>query len=622
VRFVLAIVSFVLAFLLIGYGIAQRTILAGPDQITASMPLSSTAPLTIIDGATLNANTGHQTLEITGGKNVFAAYGRTADVRGWVGDASYNKIGYNPETRALTNKVVAAKNATGTDATGTDATGTDATSTSAAGTDATSTDVAGKGAKYPNPQGSDLWLEEHKNDFSLSFTVNVPKGISMIITTDGAKTAPSKVAIRWPLDNRTPWSGPLVIAGVVLLLVGLGLYLWALYHLRKARGPRRKSPKMPKLPKQRSYKPRRTKPPEITTGRRSARKGRMIAVVPVLLVGSLALTGCTSGSMPSLLGGAGGASTPTPTTTPDVTNNQQDPAVSVPQLNEIIARVSAVAVEADKATDETLLATRFVGPALELRTANYAIRKKDSTVAALAAIPSGVVKVALPQQSNTWPRTVFTVLVNPTDKTVSPVALMLQQETPRDNYKVMYALGLEAKVVLPKVASAQIGAPQLLPDNKFFLLPPGKVAAAYGDILLNGPTSEFAKYFDTRNDRFVKTQGFDYKQTRKAGLPDKAKIDFSSEPGIGEPIAFGTNDLGAIVAVNINQTETVSPTEAGASLNSSGLVKTLSGVNTTAKGLVTTYGDQLLFYVPAAGSNQKIVLLGDADGIVSAKEKP
>ena len=585
-RFVFAIVTFVLAFLLIGYGIAQRTIFAGPNHVTASVSLTSKAPVTVIDGKILNSNTGHQTLEISGAKKIFVAYGRTADVQAWVGTAQYNKIGYYTAKTALTDKV-----------------------------------VRGKQSGVPDPRGSDLWLDERSGVNTLSFTVNVPKGISVIIASDGKSAAPSEVAIRWPLDNRTPWSGPLVIAGVALLLVGLGLYLWALYHLRKARGPRRKSPKMPKLPKQRGYKPRRTKPPEITSGRRSARKRRMIAVVPVLLAGSLALSGCSSNAWPSFFGGAAATPAATATATPDDTSNQQAPAVTVPQLKQIIARVSAVAAKSDKTLDAALLATRFDGPALQLRTANYDIRKKDSTVAAMTAIPQGDVEVVLPQQSNVWPRTVFTVLVNPKDKTVSPVALMLEQETPRDNYKVSYAMGLEAKVVLPKVASAAIGAPRLLQDNKLLMLPPEKIGAAYGDLLLKGPDSAFAKYFDTSNDRFAKNEGFAAKQARKAAMPDKSTVDYSNEQGVGESIALGTNNSGAIVAVSINQIETVTPTEAGASLNSSGLIKTLSGVTTTLKGLVTSYGDQLLFYVPKAGSSQKIVLLGDTDGIIAAKEK-
>ena len=584
-RFILAIASFVLAFVLIGYGVAQRTILAGPDNVTATVSLNSDAPVTIIDSSVLRQHPGHQRITISGAKKVFAAYGRTDDVKAWVGDASYNKIGYNAGKVALTSKV-----------------------------------VDGKESEVPDPHGSDLWLDERSSEFELGFTVNVPKGISVIIASDGKQAAPGTVSIRWPLDNRTPWSGPLVIAGALLLILGLGLYLWALNHLRKARGPRRKSPKMPKVPRQRRYKPRPPKAPEIASGRRSARR-RFIAVVPVLLAGSLVLSGCSADIWPTF-GGGEAAPTPTATAAPDATSNQQHVAVTVPQLREILVKVATVAAKADEAKDDKLLATRFEGPALELRTANYAIRKIDNTVAALTAIPSGKIDVALPQQSDTWPRTVFAVVSNPADKTASPIALMLVQESPRDNYKVGYALTLEPKVVLPKVAGATVGAPQVNPDLKLWVLPPSKIVSAYGDILLKGPGSEFAKYFDTSADQFVAKTGFDAKQAQKAAIPDKASIEFSNEPGIGESIVFGTNDSGAIVVVNLNQIETVTPTEAGASVNPSGLTKTLSGVTSTLKGIITRYSDQLMFYVPKIDSDKKIVLLGSADGLISAKEKP
>jgi hypothetical protein len=291
-------------------------------------------------------------------------------------------------------------------------------------------------------------------------------------------------------------------------------------------------------------------------------------------------------------------------------------------LRAILSSVSEVATKADEAKDAELLASRFEGPALELRTANYAVRKIDNTVAALTAIPSGKIDVALPQQSDTWPRSVFAVVSNPADTTASPVALVLVQESPRENYKVDYALTLEPKVVLPKVAGATVGAPQISPDQKLFVLAPSKIVSAYGDILLKGPESEFTKYFDTTADQFVAKSGFDAKQAQKAAIPDKASIEFANEPGVGQSVVFGTNDSGAIVVVNLNQIETVSPTEAGASVNPSGLTKTLSGVNSTLKGVIARYSDQLMFYVPKIDSDKKIVLLGSADGLISAKEKP
>ena len=50
--------------------------------------------------------------------------------------------------------------------------------------------------------------------------------------------------------------------------------------------------------------------------------------------------------------------------------------------------------------------------------------------------------------------------------------------------------------------------------------------------------------------------------------------------------------------------------------------KALSGVDATAKGIQSTYSDQLLFHVPAAGSDEKIVLLGFAQGLISSTELP
>jgi hypothetical protein len=42
---------------------------------------------------------------------------------------------------------------------------------------------------------------------------------------------------------------------------------------------------------------------------------------------------------------------------------------------------------------------------------------------------------------------------------------------------------------------------------------------------------------------------------------------------------------------------------------------------TSSKGLVATYGDQLLFYVPSAtDKSKKIVLLGFSQGLIAAKE--
>lgn len=587
-RFIAAIISFVLAFGLIAYGIAQRTVLAKADSITASETLRTDATVTIIDSSTLRALPGRQNIQISGAKKIFEASGRTADVLAWVGDASYNKIGFNREKSTLTNTL-----------------------------------VTGKMTKVPDPTNSDLWLDQNSGrGNTLDLTMNVPDGISLIIVSDGKNPAPSGISIRWPLDNRTPWSGPLIVGGIVLLLIGIALYLWGLAQIRRARGPRRKTPKMPKVPRQRqrSYRPRKPRAVAPVAGRR-ARRRRMIAVVPVLLIGALGLSGCTADSWPNFVSGA---SSSTPSATPAATAapgaDAQPPVVTVPQLKLIVSRISAVAAKADAAKNVDLIKTRFNGPALDLRLANYAIRKVDDTQPALAAIPAGNAIIVLPQQSKGWPRTVFTVLQNPTDKTIAPVGLMLEQATPRDPYKVEYATAFAAGVALPKLAAANLGAPRLRPDVKLLELEPSKLALAYGDIIEKGPASESNKYFNTKNDKLIGLIGVDARKALQAALPATAKMAFANSDGPYDSIALGSNNSGAVVAAYLNETVTVTPVQAGAAVNPEGAVKSLSGITGTTKGTVAVYGDQLLFYVPSSTSNQKITLLGFATGLISAEE--
>lgn len=585
-RFIAAIVTFVIAFGMIAYGIAQRTILAEPDSITASTVVSDDATVSVISSKTLKALDGRQSVTIGGPGRVFAAYGRTEDVLAWVGDASYNRIGINSAKTALTSKL-----------------------------------VSGSETKVPDPRGSDLWLDEYSRSNSLNFFVNVPDDISIVVVSDGTKPAPNRFSISWPLDNRTPWSGPLIVGGGILLLIGLGIYLWAFTHLRRSRGPRRKTPKMPKVPKQRGYKPRKTGTVAAKGGRRSNAR-RMVAIVPILLVGTVALSGCSPELWPEFMtGGSSASATPTPTPTLPAGEKLQAPAVTLPQLKKIVAKVSVAAAKADAAIDPGMLKSRFEGPALELRTANYAIRKVDSTAQPAAVIPAGEVNVTLPQQSNTWPRTVFTVVI-PSDKTVAPVALVLVQATPRANFKVDYATALEAGAKLPDVAPANVGAPRLKPGTKLLAMAPSDVALAYGDILEKGTESKFSKDFDLKNDALIGLIGFEARKALQAKVPATAAMTFANSDGPGDSIALGSNNAGAIVAVYLNETVTVKPVEAGASVNPEGAVKSLSGITGTTKGTVAVYGDQLLFYVPPASSKNKIVLLGFATGLVSAKELP
>lgn len=577
-RLVLAIVSFSLAALLIGFGIAQRTVLAGPDHITAAVETSSTATVTVIDGETLNSFDRGQTIRASGSDTIFAAYGRTTDVLAWVGDnTSYNSVTFDPATSDLTSKLVSRSE-----------------------------------TEVPDPAGSDLWLADFTETKSLGFTINVPDDISVIIVSDGVEPAPPKVSVTWLLDNSTPFAGPLVIAGAVLLLLGLGLLLWAVNHIRRSRGPRRKQPKLPKVPKKPTYKPVKRAPQQaaITKGRRSA---GMIAL-PTILVGALLLSGCTDTITPvddaAMLEVAS-------TTAPE--SELDSPAVTEPQAKRIVNRIATTVAEADAAVDPTLVATRMDGPALALRTSAYAIRKVVTDAALPAAIPPSTVEITLPQQNEAWPRTVLAV-VQDVDATIAPQALIMIQDDPRSQYKVHYAVSLAPGTVFPKVPPASVGTSRVAPDSKIFTTVPAELAAAYGATLTLDVESEFYELFETESDSLRVAVGKAAQDAKKAATPTTAQLTFANSPGAGDVVVMVTNDGGAIVAVELGEAETIKPVELGAAVNAPPDVAALLGKAMSTKGITANYSDQLLFYVPPATIGGKIILLGYSQGLISAVE--
>jgi hypothetical protein len=589
VRFVLAIVSFVIAALLIGLGIAQKTVFAAPDQVTASTSITTDAPVTVVSGEALNAYPRSQFVQVSGSDENFVAYGRTTDVIAWIGDASYNDVTYDAKSAALK-----------------------------------STLKSGSESEVPSPVDSDLWLASYTNKGAM--TINVPEDFSLLVVTDGVKPAPAEVSVTWPVDNSTPWANTFVVAGGVFLLIGLLLLVWALAHIRRSRGPRRKSQKMPKLPRQPRYKPVKAKPKELDAnakGRRSI--SPRVAIVPVVLITAVTLGGCSTDFW------AGREPLAAPTASADPVADAEEaaqidpPAVTEQQAKRIVADLTSVAAEADSTMNDDLAKTRLAGPALDVRLANYAVRRADSTRPAVEAIPDGKITLTLPQQTdNSWPRAVLAVIEDPatTDdgKTVPPVAVMLIQDDPRANYKAQYIIRLEPGAEITGVAPAAIGAGRLQLDSKFLAVEPQAIGAAYSDILINDTASASNDLFQAEGDTLRTDLGKAYKDGRT--VPTTASLTFAPSEANGPVVALSTNDSSGLVTVNINEDEMVKVVEAGAVAKSTADVKALTGKAESNKGFKATFGYQLLFLVPSVDTGGKIVLLGYSQGLVSASELP
>lgn len=592
-RFIAAIVVFAISALLLVVGVSFK-ILSGPRALEATLDLSNvSSPFLVVDGSILRANPGLQTIELAGGSASFISYGRTTDVMGWLGDATYTTVKYDADTNAMTlGQTVTPVPATKDGDT-----------------------VAATPAPAPNPSGSDLWFDERVGKASSSLSVNVNEDMSVLLAANGADPIPPTLTVTWPLPQPTfLWlnEDSLIFLGGGLAVIGLLLYLWALSHWRNQQGPRRRG-RMPKPPRPRRYTPQDS--PSIVApskGRRGARRGQAyFAALGVSSVMALTLTACSSPYETGVV-----VDTPTPTTTV-VAEDQLPPVVTESQLRRIIGEISATVAKADETSDQDLLRTRMSGGALATRFANYAMRANDSSIAALPAIGNLPLTFVMPQSADTWPRTVMVVSQDPEKPDAPTTGMVLVQESARDNYKVEYLITLEPDAYIPETAPAEVGSPVIAPDTKLLAIAPQDLALAYGDVLLNGDASKYYPLFDLTNDTLVTQVGHDYKANKAASIADKANVSFSEVKGSGKDVALATLDSGAVVAVTLDEVEQVSPLQSGAAVIPEGQQKALLGTNATS-GVRSVYTLQMVFYVPSIGSSQKIRLLGFTQGLTSA----
>ncbi|WP_312676023.1 glycosyl transferase [Microbacterium sp.] len=589
-RFVWAVTAFVLAALMIGAGIAQRTVFQGPKTESQAISVTGDAPYVLIDGAVLNSHDGSQTLRVQEENGtIFAAYGRTADLEAWLTPSEYTHI--TEDDGEIASEAVAAKNPPAAD------------------------------TEPISPIGSDLWLDEFQQDDVLITPLQLPADMSLLVATDGVAPAPSSLSLTWPTGATTPWAGPLIVGGSILLLGGIVLYILGVRHARRSRGPRRKGLPLPVTePIDLSVEEADKGVISATPGRRQLTRGRRrMVVVPAVAVSALLFAGCSADAWPQF------GSTPTASPSPSVVvpDDQGSPVVTQAQAERILARVSEDVTAADEAKDPAAAALRLTGPALATRETSYKLKDvADAPVP--AAVPASPVRVVLPEAYDQWPRTFFAVVE--TGATTADVIMSLTQADPWSPYKLTNESELVADASL-NLAPTYVGAVAIDPESPFLTLPPNEVAAAYADIITNGDASTYADLFDASSDPFRtlvaqnRTERMDaFNQT----AAQTGTLTFSASAGAEEPIALATLDSGAIVAVTVNETDTVVPTNTDAviKLDNNPLVQTLTGVTQSSTGFTTTYLDQLFFFVPSQSSSNRIQLLGYSSAILDAKVAP
>ncbi|MFM7013471.1 MAG: hypothetical protein ACKOXT_00560 [Actinomycetota bacterium] len=555
-RFLLATVLFIIAISLLLLGLAQRTIWAPPEEYSISLSLTADKPYLVIMPEQLALLPGDVTVTASGADSVFIAEGNSADVAAWIGESEHYEVIKNKSGSSLViHEVVGTED-------------------------------------FDSPIGSDLWQNEVVAQRFASLTVPEGSNRAIILASDGFDPTPSNIGLSWPIVTSTVISDIFLGVGSSVLLAAIVLNLLALRRMIINRGPRRKLPKAPRGPQ---YRPKKGKPALPPRGRRSARRNMIAVLAGVGL--TFSLSACQISAAPT--------AEPTPSPSESATSEVIPPVATLSQVKRILRDVAATVELADSDTDLQLLATRVSGPALKFREAQYLLMSKSPEVPPPAPISSSAISISLPASSNVWPRSIMVVTEGESDL---PQMLVLQQNSPREKYKLWYNIPLLPGSEIPAVPAPEIGAIPVEPNSLFLKLPPEQLADAFGEVIDNGASSEKYSLFDLSGDEFY--EQISSSQQEQIAKLKRASIRFSHDLGDPNVIALSTSDSGALVAVLMTDSYLIKPTKANSAVTVTGDEELLLGVEGSIKGVRTTYGDMLLFYVPASTSEDRIKLLG------------
>jgi len=571
-RFVIATVLLISSMVTFVVGFAIK----GPFEAAAESRLSYTVksadPYVLIPHEILTKYEGEVSVQAYGIKNIFYADAREQDIQYWIGTSNFLRLGVNPANQ---KPVALPIRAGGTNA---------------------------------SPVDSDLWRNQLVVKTSLLTKVAMFEDTGVLLAGDGFNRGPQNINIIWKTDQPINWPLVLFGLGAAFLMASLIVNYLGFRNIRKLRGPRRRIPKAPTGPKYR----RRIRADVPKRGRRATGRTRSkLAILPVGLLTVALLNGCANTQ---------------PIETEEVATQFEKVGVVVTdsQLQRIVGDLATKVKAADTEKDWKALAIRAAGPVLEIRKVRYLLQSKSKKIKALPDIVANPVTVSLPMQlpeeETAWqPRTIMLVTKSE-ETTQGPQLMVLQQQTPRENYKLWYLIDLLPGNTFPEVAAQDAGALTVESDNAFLATKLDTLPYKYGNVLNKGTSSTFAREFDLKADKFFEARNADQNAQKEDLKKVKATISFQHALGDKNISGMLTLKSGGLIAVAMTDTSIIKPTVRGSAVSvTQAEQKILLNAPGSATGLSIKYENMLLFYVPIAGSNQRIKLLGASQGILSVK---
>lgn len=549
-------------------GIGLQTIWAPPLTLTAEVGDDPTeAPLTVITGEFAEIDEDPVEYTLTGDGDYTVMLGRERDIQAWIGDAAHNTVkGIQTDVPEGEQPHVIVEHAEGE-------------------------------MTVPNPVDSDLWIETHEASGTLEQRWTLPEEdqTALLIAVDGTAPAPTDVTVTW--TNRvgdSPWIVPLLVIGPLLILIGLGLLLWA--WLRSRRGGRPAATQ--------AADPGQSGRAGATSDRQSSSTARRMgagAAVGVLVLGSSVLAPATASPSPESASPSSGDQT-----------EEFIPVVVDQQLERILGMVAGGMSRGDEARDAEALTTRIGGSARTMRELHYRNKGFDDSLVGPAPIAASPILAAAATEAPGFPRSIIAVTEGEQNET--PQVLLMQQNGPRQQYQARFAV--------PMTPGSDLSGMQLdQPGVEILELDQAEGLAMSPQQAVDGTAAVLTDSDHTFKDKLVSNSYVqaiqDYQENLSRTARD-ATIRLNRSVATDQSQAIRLPDGSALVFANVFANVNSSPKERGGTVIASELAQKVAGEssNETTTALYMRFYETMVIHIPresATGEDARVSLIGFED---------
>ena len=609
-RYLYAAIALLLGLVLLGLGVGQLN--AGNEEtLTAETEGAQEAPFTVVTDDIVDADAGRDEFTIEAEGEYALAVGRTYDIESWLGEAAYNRVtGFVEAADDQPSRI--------------------------------DVEYVDGDSQAPSPEDSDLWAATESAEGDLLYRWSTPDDTgdwALLIFRDGEEPAPAAITIE-ETDTTSQAAGiALLIGGGLVTLLALGLFYWASRSRRQSQGPdddessstTDREAAMTESSAAESISDTTTNPQgsnssgrtDFTSGGRSAFS--TLTAVVLAAASAVGVAGPAHADQePSPDGDGDQAEQPDEAEAPDAEDLEDEGDVEVEeeipaegysmllssQLERILTDIAATVEAGDAEQDTELIEGRVGGDALNAREVAY----RNHTVAE-AELPTPIgteVLSAAVTSDQDFPRQAMVITDHP-DSDV-PQILVLEQESPRENYRLIHTSVMAPGTEFPSLSAEQGGTEPVDQEREINGHNPGETVAGLAGYFTD---SEHDYGADIADSVYIDSLHQYYEDLAEAA--DDTEVSFPDPEPRENVTALQLPDDSTVVAGSFEMVMQMAPLQDGDTIFlEHDLVVELVGTDWTTFPTEIFTLESVVLHLPPEGSDEDAVLLGVHDIIEDA----